>query len=316
MEVKFDPIGYKHTIAEKILENHKESNLKFKVDVDYHGVNVKFHLEDKRLVETIVEGLPFEWFQTGAKNLDLDIYWYNAENWASDSNLFEEDANPDYRFGKINTQYYIVYQRDMVAIHIGKGKWVVCSNPVIYDAVVNFFRLVIPGYLLAKDKLVLHSNCVLGHDEKAHVFLGESGAGKSTTASMAENRLVIGDDISIYSLDERGIFVQSSLLGGNPNLKAAFDQSYLVKDFYWLYQDNHTWFTPMNLTTFARRMMMSVILWTGNPDLITPQNKVFSLVTKFANKSEFHNLGFCKNNNDFYQSIETGFTYDRIESRT
>lgn len=314
MEVGFDPIGYKHAVAEKIYKKHSDHHHFFNLSVDYHGVNVKFHLEDKKLQNIIETGLPQQWFHSLSGDFDLEVYWYNAENWVSDTEIFEEDPNPDYRFGKIE-DHLVVYQRDMVATHLGHGRWIVCSNPVIYDGVTNFFRLIIPGYLLEKDCLVLHSNCVLGKDDNAHVFLGESGAGKSTTASMAEDRLVVGDDINIYKVTENGIFAQSSFLGGNRKYKAPYENQYKVSDFYWLYQDSHTWFRPIDKATFAKRMMMSVILWTGNPDILTPDQRVFSLVMKMAAQTSFFNMGFNKANNNFYNAIETGFGYERNESR-
>lgn len=305
MEVGFDPIGFKRGIAEKILKKQTTQNFKI-INTHYHGVRVKFQLEDEEIHDEIVKNLPVQWIlDSSDMESDLEVIWHNSRNWCSDIIQFEEDANPDYRFDKIDRKL-VIFQRDLVAVHLSKAKWLVCTNPAFLDGVVNFFRLVLPGYLLEKDSLVLHSNCVLGHDENVHIFLGESGAGKSTTAGLSGDRLVLGDDINIVTLSNDGLFAESSLLGGDARFKAPFDKRYPVGGFYWLCQDINSWFSAIDKATFVKRMMMSVILWTGNPDITIVNQKVLSLIDKISKNTVFYNMGFSRTSGDFYQKIENG----------
>lgn len=196
----------------------------------------------------------------------------------------------------------------MLAIRMSERRWIVCTLPEVTDGFFNFFRIVMPGYLLLNDSLVLHSSCVVGANGKAHVFLGMSGAGKSTTARLGGERLVIGDDINIFHVRDGKVWTQSAFLGGNPKLKAPFENEYEVDGFYWLHQDAKNWIQPINDLEFVKRMMMSIILWTGNPDVETPSQKVFDLIKKMLKQKNKYNLGFQANDSSFYELLETRST--------
>ncbi|HHP7242918.1 MAG TPA: hypothetical protein ACFCUD_14680 [Cyclobacteriaceae bacterium] len=75
--------------------------------------------------------------------------------------------------------------------------------------------------LLQRKQLVLHASSVL-IDEKAVLFAGKSGAGKSTTAAAFRNKgfKVINDDISLISFDQQGV---PRVISGYPQMKLWID---------------------------------------------------------------------------------------------
>lgn len=57
--------------------------------------------------------------------------------------------------------------------------------------------------------LLIHSSCVL-NSEKAHIFTGRSGAGKSTIATLSKPRSLMSDEATLVKITDEGILVYDS----------------------------------------------------------------------------------------------------------
>lgn len=57
--------------------------------------------------------------------------------------------------------------------------------------------------------LLIHSSCVL-NSEKAHIFTGRSGAGKSTIAALSKPRSLMSDEATLVKINNEGITVYDS----------------------------------------------------------------------------------------------------------
>lgn len=76
----------------------------------------------------------------------------------------------------------------------------------------NYFRVVVAYRLLELGGVLLHSSAAVSRG-RAHLFLGPSGAGKTTAArqSRATGREVLSDDINALRADNRGAVVVEKL---------------------------------------------------------------------------------------------------------
>ena len=114
-----------------------------------------------------------------------------------------------------------VAQRDFVARVDESGRVLALIGSVHDDAIFNLFRWLCPPLLLKRNAFLLHGAAVV-RDQRAYVFFGQSGAGKTTTttliSSIDEQAIVLGDDSVIVQL----------LTDGTPIAHAApFGSSYL-----------------------------------------------------------------------------------------
>ncbi|MCQ6277201.1 hypothetical protein JMM81_20210 [Bacillus sp. V3B] len=57
--------------------------------------------------------------------------------------------------------------------------------------------------------LLIHSSCVI-EEERAHIFAGQSGAGKSTAARLSEPRPLLSDEATLIQITSKAIIVHDS----------------------------------------------------------------------------------------------------------
>lgn len=77
--------------------------------------------------------------------------------------------------------------------------WTSAEKPrAFHGAFENFFRLLTAYSLLERKGVLFHSAAVVGDDGSARLFVGQSGAGKSTVSKLARasERLVLSDDLN------------------------------------------------------------------------------------------------------------------------
>jgi hypothetical protein len=167
---------------------------------------------------------------------DYFIDWSSSESLSFSEEEFCDLSSSDCHSFQINFKQFII-QRDFVAcFDIENKKSIKLIAPrEIPEGLFNFLRWLLPEKLIIHDKLILHSSCVIIKDN-AIVFLGPSGAGKTTTASFFPEESVLGDDMNLleYCKNKKQFYMQSSLLGQryfNPNLEG---KRFPLKQIFWL----------------------------------------------------------------------------------
>jgi len=58
----------------------------------------------------------------------------------------------------------------------------------------NYLRVILAQYLFHKGGFLLHASAI-GYKNKAYIFTGPSGVGKSTIARISKNKLILSDDL-------------------------------------------------------------------------------------------------------------------------
>ncbi len=126
-------------------------------------------------------------------------------------------------------------QRDFVGSI--RGEEIIIYTPKNFDdGFFNAFRWFLPRYLLRQKNLVMHSSCLVDDKGFSHLFVGPSGAGKTTTVSRATSQLILGDDMILLSFVNGEIFAETPVLGQNPKFSGHAGRRFPLKGIYFLKQ--------------------------------------------------------------------------------
>lgn len=267
----------------------QQSHFKFTFPCTYHGVPLLLKSQTPGLSEDLAKLLPESWKNSTQQNpvtvylIDPLELGYTYEEWCAES-------SQDCLSFEMNT---VAIQRDFAARTLGKDVVLICEGKVS-DGFYNFLRWFISEKLLEQNKYVLHSSCVLDRHHQAHLFLGHSGAGKTTITELSLPRLVLGDDMNIVSSEDGRLMVEAGAIGGRFHSMIGYDKKVPVKACYWLKQSEKNAMTRLEETKAAQKFLASFanLNW---PTL--PVDKNFQLI-QFASMSAasvpFYHLEFQK----------------------
>lgn len=127
-----------------------------------------------------------------------------------------EDADPEF-----DSRGDLVVQRDFAARQFASPdsplKIVAYLSPEEWgDSTHNLLRWALPGVLLRANCFLMHSASLIC-DDKAFLFFGQSGAGKSTSVALLAQAfpeaVILGDDAGIIGLENGEAWLHSAPLG-------------------------------------------------------------------------------------------------------
>ncbi len=109
------------------------------------------------------------------------------------------------------------------------------KNLVANSAFENIFRVIVAYRLLARGGMVLHS-AALARDDKAWLFIGRSGAGKSTIAKLGENAgmNILSDDMNAIVLEHGRYLTEQLPFAGEHGQTALTKGRFSVQAVYYL----------------------------------------------------------------------------------
>ena len=184
------------------------------VNATLHGVSTSWYLpsiEVKVQLESYLNNLSLAEPRDKTRAAEpLSIYWYPHDlAGVTSEEIWESDADPDCRIsGSIDQE--IAIQRDFIAAMENSNVVRFISPLRIGDGFHNFLRWLLPRKMLERNCALIHSSAIRTASGKAHLFLGPSGAGKTTLSSFAPIADVLGDDMNVLAM-ENGVF---SVVGG------------------------------------------------------------------------------------------------------
>ena len=146
-----------------------------------------------------------------------------------------------------------------------------------------------------KRSCFIHS-AALVQDGKGYLFLGDSGAGKSSLAKVSDQAIVLSDDSPILGKQNGDYMVFSSpfhqmkpLLGWN---KEAIGRSAIVKGLYFLAKDDRLYLDRISRKEAVSKILKRYILFfpyiSGRA-----KSALFDLVLELCHRLPIHNLHFC-----------------------
>lgn len=219
---------YKRKI--QLLDSLEQSSFNFKLNLDFQGITLCFHTNLQNFKDLILQSTPVTWRENQSLNAPINIYHTDIQEAGLDINSFSDESSQDCFF--IDDK---VIHRDFASKRNDKYSYsLVCSHQD-NDGFFNFMRMLMPKLLFTKNRYIIHSSCVLTHNKEALLFLGHSGHGKSTMASLAGDRLILSDDMNI--LDMNNLQVNAACLGHAYHTNGSYDESYPIKKMFWILKD-------------------------------------------------------------------------------
>ncbi len=126
----------------------------------------------------------------------------------------------DYSFKKLNVEIvgqYFTANLDLDNT-LSATMWTPLNEHPWFPGIVfeNFFRNVVAYRLLELGGVLLHSACMVNHDKKAWLFVGNSGAGKSSIAEICSKAgySILSDDLNAIVPDGDKLYVEKVPFSG------------------------------------------------------------------------------------------------------
>ncbi|MBO1512386.1 hypothetical protein [Metabacillus bambusae] len=145
--------------------------------------------------------------------------------------------------------------------------------------------------------ILLHSACVL-ENSVAHIFSGQSGAGKSTVAKLSHPRELLSDEATIIKITPEEVRVFDSPFRSELEGNCHFE-SHTLKSIQLLHKSVNNERTKLSKSTGLFHLMDKVFYWTDSPE---ETKRIFQLLKMLVNQVPVYDLHFQKNNT-FWEMI-------------
>lgn len=214
----------------QLLESLEQSSFNFKFSLNFQGIALNFHTNIKNFKDLILQFTPAAWSEDQSLISPINIYHTDIQETIFNINSFGDESSQDCFFIEDK-----VIHRDFASKRNDKNSFSLICSHQDSDGFFNFMRMLMPKLLFSKNKYIIHSSCVLTHNKEALLFLGHSGHGKSTMASLAGDRLILSDDMNI--LDMNNLQVNAACLGHAYHTNGSYDESFPIKKMFWILKD-------------------------------------------------------------------------------
>lgn len=139
--------------------------------------------------------------------------------------------------------------------------------------------------------LLIHSSCAL-EGEKAHIFAGQSGAGKSTVARLSQPRGLLSDEATIVKIDGERITVFDSPFRSELET-THYEESRPLASVQLLYQSDQNERMRLKKSDALLHLIDKVFYWPNSPDAT---NRIIASLKELVNTVPVYKLHFQKNN--------------------
>jgi hypothetical protein len=139
--------------------------------------------------------------------------------------------------------------------------------------------------------LLLHSSCAI-ENRKAHIFAGQSGAGKSTAAKLSFPRCLLSDEATLLKITSSGVTVYNSPF--RSELEAEpFEGSVELASIQLLHQALQNKRLKSTKSDALLHLMDKVFFWPRNQE---ETKAILKLMTMLVMQVPVYDLFFQKNN--------------------
>lgn len=258
---------------------------------NFHGLSLKLNSDSLKLIDELMDYLPPSWIRES----DGDFIEINHISVAKeDEFLFWDD--PDSTVIREDDSTYI--HRDFVAKKEGPRLFTTTFQPEIGDGLHNFFRWLISPRLVSLKKAMLHCAAIKKKNGFVDLFLGPSGAGKTTITELAKlkgsERKVLSDDMNLISFNEEGLHCYAGGVGGLYKPEVELSQSFVIENMFWLCQGEQIEIKEMTEINKRKRLLASFanISWKENTS--QKNQHILNLVENILAMASFKELVFPK----------------------
>lgn len=171
----------------------------------------------------------------------------------------------------------------------------VFDNFALKHALLNIYSAYLIHY---KQGLLVHSSCIVEND-KAYMFAGQSGAGKSTVAELSEPRPVLSDEATYLHLEADGsVTAIDSPFRSEMEVHCDVSSSELA-GIHFLNQSMDVRRTPISKSDTLMNLLDKVFYWRHDRQETA---KMLSLCTAIVSAVPAYQLYFQKNDT-FWERI-------------
>ena len=270
------------------------------ISIQYHGIDLLIHSQNNAIQTDLQSLLPNEWF---VKDLSPhNIYIISPSSLNMSLEEYSDESSQDC-FSLENNGLAI--QRDFAAKILPDGSVVLICEERLGDGFYNFLRWFISEKLIERNKFVLHASCVLDKQGRAHLFLGHSGAGKTTVTKLSSPRKILGDDMNILSMsNDHDVMVEAGAIGGLFNSMIGYDVRVKVKGIYWLSQAKETELIKLDNISASQQLLASFANLHWPTLSAETENKLVETSFSVAQKVDFSQMNF-KKDSSFWELLES-----------
>ncbi|OQW52852.1 MAG: hypothetical protein A4S09_08385 [Proteobacteria bacterium SG_bin7] len=191
-----------------------------------------------------------------------------------------DDANDDLEIIFTDEKEW-AFQRDFVGAISGNMINIFCPSN-FNDSFFNAVRWFLPRHLVDFNSLVMHSSAFVDKNGNAHLFVGPSGVGKTTTVTRIMGHEILGDDMILISIDGKNVTAQTPVLGQNPRFAGCAGKQFPLKGIHFLQQGSKVQKKNISSLESMRRLSASVLYpnWQfENPERL---KKISALIKNFV----------------------------------
>lgn len=145
--------------------------------------------------------------------------------------------------------------------------------------------------------LLIHSSCVI-EDGKAHIFAGQSGAGKSTAARLSRPRDLLSDEATLVKITSNEIKVFNSPFRSEIQAN-GFEECTALESIQILYQALQNKRVRLRKSDAIVHLIDKVFYWAHNPE---ETKKIIGLLLNLIDKVPGYELYF-KKDDTFWELI-------------
>ncbi|MGM7721196.1 hypothetical protein [Metabacillus sp. Hm71] len=233
---------------------------------------------------------------------DRNFYIAEDNNLIPDLFLHIEDGYGvpfvNYHVSIINTENHISFKRDdyyiKVDLNYKSATIYIHSELALKHALMNLYSSFIVHLNWG---ILLHSSCVLDKGS-AHIFSGQSGAGKSTAAKLSFPRELLSDEATIIKITSNKIMVYDSPFRSELE-GSCHSQPHILESIQLLHQSLNNKRIKLSKSSGLITIMDKVFYWTDDPQ---DTRRIFNLLKLLVNQVPVYDLHFQKNNT-FWEMI-------------
>lgn len=256
--------------------------------INFQGIPLRFYSDSDVFCELVKNLTPIEWAESElCPEQFFSIYHYDIAKFSIDIELWSQESSQDCYFLEDK-----VVHRDFCSKKISKNSYLLICQENDSDGIFNFLRMLLPKLLFTKNKYIIHSSCVLLKDGSASLFLGHSGHGKTTIASLCGERKILSDDMNI--IDMNTLRVSAACLGHAYHTNGSYDKSYKISKIFWILKSDKNDIEPISVAKSSLILLSSVtnLFW----DQLKEEEiqKTMKDVSEISKEIPMHLLYFTK----------------------
>ncbi|MCL4364042.1 hypothetical protein M1328_02270 [Patescibacteria group bacterium] len=212
--------------------------------------------------------------------------------------VWDKYAEIRFFFEKKDDEYFYINY----FINKSKNKTVTFYRNSLFEFNV-MLRLILSFLLRTNNGFFVHASAV-AYNDKADIFLGKSGAGKSTVRQLLDEKyLSLADDVAILKKESKKFYIyQFPFLEGKTYLVKKTNKKYLLNRVIFIDKADNYKLIQLTDKKSIIKLMSKQLLFDNNPRLLSKELKnTLQFVTKF---NRFYKLKFARDKNKLLELIK------------